>query len=66
MQITVNNQLMVVDSSITVNQLLTILERSSQGIAVAINNKVVFKSKWEETNLEENDEVLIIQATCGG
>lgn len=57
---------MVVDSQTTVNQLLLMLERSSQGIAVAVNNKVVFKSKWDETNLEENDEVLIIQATCGG
>jgi sulfur carrier protein len=36
------------------------------GIAVAVNSAVVSKSKWGETKLQENDEILIITAAAGG
>ena len=36
------------------------------GIAVAINSTVISKSKWDETKLQENDEILIITAAAGG
>lgn len=36
------------------------------GIAVAVNSAVVSKSKWSETKLQENDEILIITAAAGG
>ena len=36
------------------------------GIAVAINNKVVPKTKWNETILQDNDKVIVISATKGG
>jgi sulfur carrier protein len=36
------------------------------GIAVAINNTVIPKSDWNETPLNQNDEILIITAAAGG
>lgn len=36
------------------------------GIAVAVNNQVIPKSKWKETRLSENDKIIIITATAGG
>ncbi len=36
------------------------------GIAVAINSVVVSKSKWQTTELQANDEILIITAAAGG
>ncbi|MEG1026270.1 MAG: sulfur carrier protein ThiS [Flavobacterium sp.] len=36
------------------------------GIAVAINNTVVPKIKWNEFLVQETDEILIISATQGG
>ncbi|MGJ8661979.1 MAG: sulfur carrier protein ThiS [Bacteroidota bacterium] len=36
------------------------------GIAVAINSSVVSKSSWENTMLQENDEIIIITAAAGG
>lgn len=36
------------------------------GIAVAINNVVISKSVWAETQLKQNDEILIITAAAGG
>ncbi|MEG0949612.1 MAG: sulfur carrier protein ThiS [Bacteroidales bacterium] len=66
MQISVNNQPIQVETNLTLSQLLPLLNRSSQGIAIAINQQVIMRSKWEETILQEDDSVLIIQATCGG
>ena len=37
-----------------------------QGIAIAINNEVVPRAKWEETELKMNDSILAITPTQGG
>lgn len=36
------------------------------GMAVALNNNVIPKSQWETTHLQNNDNILLIQATAGG
>jgi sulfur carrier protein len=38
----------------------------SQGVAVAVNDRVVPKRKWEGTALEPDDAVEIIHAVQGG
>jgi|Deesub1362B_J571_1020462.scaffolds.fasta_scaffold01224_3 sulfur carrier protein len=40
--------------------------RQVRGIAVAVNDRVVPKSEWETYHLQENDRILVIQATQGG
>jgi sulfur carrier protein len=37
-----------------------------KGIAVAVNNKVVPKAKWDSHILNSNDAITIIKATQGG
>ena len=64
--ILVNNTSQNIEDQSSVNDLLELLNRTPEGIAVAINNEVVFKTKWAETVLQPNDQVLIIQATQGG
>lgn len=66
MQIFVNNQAIQVEANLKLSKLLPFLNRNSQGVAIAINQKVVMRAKWEETILNPDDSVLIIQATCGG
>lgn len=39
---------------------------TKNGIAVAVNNKVIPKNEWNHYVLKENDKVLIIQASQGG
>ncbi len=39
---------------------------SDQGIALAVNNKVVPKKEWQSCVLKENDNVLLIRASQGG
>ena len=39
---------------------------AKKGIAVAVNNKVVPKAKWDSHILKQNDSITIIRATQGG
>lgn len=38
----------------------------SGGLAVAINNAVIPKTKWNQTHLKEGDKLTVITATAGG
>ncbi len=39
---------------------------STQGIAIAIRYEVIPKTKWEETILSDQVELMLIQAVSGG
>ena len=39
---------------------------STNGIALAVNERVISKSDWEKFELKENDKILLIKATQGG
>ena len=45
-------------------QILSVEEK--RGIAVALNDEVIQKKNWNETELKPNDKILIIQAAQGG
>ncbi len=66
MIINVNHQPKEITKTTDLGNLLLALQISTNGIAVAVNNKIITKSLWEATQLSENDEVTIIQATQGG
>ncbi|MFC5048008.1 sulfur carrier protein ThiS [Aquimarina hainanensis] len=66
MTINVNNQQQKIEENSSVQTLLQLLQLSSQGIAVAINNTIVPKTDWETLLFKEGDNVIIIQATQGG
>ena len=40
--------------------------KEPRGIAVALNASIVPKQKWDETILNENDEVEVVHAVQGG
>lgn len=40
--------------------------KEPNGIAVAVNEMVIPKSKWETTTINENDSIEIITAVQGG
>jgi len=66
MKITVNNDLMEVSEEMTVEKLIESFGFQQYQLAVAINNKVVPKAKWQQTLLHENDNIIIIKAVSGG
>ena len=36
------------------------------GIAVAVNNRMIPRTEWDSFTLNEDDNILIIKAVCGG
>lgn len=65
MKISVNNKETVTEAR-NIADLAVELGLPSNGIAIAVDNKMVKRSEWENTTLEENAKVLIIKAACGG
>jgi sulfur carrier protein len=66
MNITVNNDPMEVSENITVDKLIELVGFQQYQLAVALNNQVVTKTKWQQTSLHENDNIIIIKAVSGG
>ena len=67
MEITLNSQTITVSE----NEILeNILEShhllTKKGIALAINSTVIPKNKWNEIQLNYNDNIMVITATAGG
>ena len=68
MNIKVNGETKAVSPGLTLQQLLLHMEidPSRPGIAVAINQEVVPRTKWEETEIQSDNEIEIIRAAQGG
>jgi sulfur carrier protein len=67
MVIFVNDNKRQCEQQTNVEQLLAMLNIDDRsGMAVAINDRVVPKNKWQDRQLTENDNVLIIRASQGG
>jgi sulfur carrier protein len=68
MELTINNQKKQFTlEHYTVQSILNIeMPTKQKGIAVAVNNKVVSKTSWNDYILLETDDILIISATQGG
>jgi len=50
----------------TIAELLRELNAPESGVAVAQNGAVVRRAGWEETKLNEGDEIEVIRAVQGG
>ena len=67
MEITVNNQPLIIDDACSVNQLLTaVLRISMGGVAIAVNETIISKSEWPGYTFQPNDKVMLIRAIQGG
>lgn len=66
MIVKVNDKPQEIPEKTSLKDLMTKLNFSEQGTAVALNNVVVSLHKWQETVLEEDDNIIIIRATQGG
>lgn len=66
MRITVNDEVMNIDTPLTVSELLASLERPVAGIAVAVNQTIVVRGCWSEHVIRDGDQILLFQAIAGG
>ena len=54
------------EDTISLAELLQQQNIPENGIAVAVNQQVISKSKWNTTHINNNDKIIIITATQGG
>lgn len=66
MTIQVNNVSHSVENSSSLSDVLKEIDIQTTGIAVAINECIITRSKWDDTILQDQDQILIIKATQGG
>jgi len=64
--IKVNNKTHQLQSGSSLQSLLNALHISFNGIAVAVNKKIITQVDWEHKTLSQGDDIIIITATQGG
>ena len=65
MKLKVNGEMVEHDVAF-LGQLLETMALPERGVAVAVNNTMISREKWENYSLSEGDNILIIKAACGG
>lgn len=65
MEILINNEKKQTEAT-NVSELAAALALPDRGVAIAINNGIVTRDKWEATDINEGDNVTIIKAAFGG
>lgn len=66
MKVQLNNKEMELSPQSSIQQLTQTMELPQAGVAIAVNNKMVPRAEWNQFILQENDQVVIIKAACGG
>ena len=66
MQIIVNNKTMELAEESTLSTLAETLRLPEKGVAMAVNNQMIPREEWSETRLQEQAQVVVIKAACGG
>jgi len=61
-----NGEVRQLDVPVTLRTLLSLLELERRRVAVAVNDRVVPKSRFGEVRVSEGDRVEVIQAVGGG
>lgn len=65
MNVTVNNKPVETGAS-TLKELALQLELPKKGVAVAVSNKMVPRSEWDNFTITEGVSIIVIRASCGG
>lgn len=65
MNIKINNKETEVKAT-SLQELATELSLPEKGVAVAVNNRMVTRTDWNQTAIKEGDKVVVIKAVCGG
>ena len=65
MNVTVNHKPVETGAS-TLQELALQLELPEKGVAVAVSNKMVPRSEWENFAITEGVSIIVIRASCGG
>jgi sulfur carrier protein len=65
-QLTINGEKLVIKESKNLADLIKELDIKAPNFAMALNQQVVPRSKYDSTSIKENDKVEIVHAVGGG
>ena len=66
MKVLVNNKETELIQGNTIADLAQQMNLPQQGVAIAVQNRMVPRAEWSEKVLQEGDSLVIIKAACGG
>ena len=66
MKVLVNNKETNLTEGNHITDLVSQLQLPTQGVAIAVNNRMVPRTEWGNHILQENDSLVVIKAACGG
>jgi len=67
MEITFNNHPHQIEAKSSIQNALDLwIGEKQKGIAIAVNDAIVYKTQWANYELQPNDNVLVITAIQGG
>ncbi|MEC5321090.1 sulfur carrier protein ThiS [Brenneria populi subsp. brevivirga] len=66
MKITLNDQSLELADGLTVDALLTQLNRLQPGTALAVNQTIIPRDAWSRHQIQDGDDILLFQAIAGG
>ena len=66
MKLLVNNKETELLQGNTIADLALQMELPKQGVAIAVQNRMVPRAEWNDKILQEGDSLVIIKAACGG
>lgn len=65
MNIKINNKETEVKAT-SLQELATEISLPEKGVAVAVNNRMVTRADWNQTAINDGDNIVVIKAVCGG
>lgn len=65
MNIKINNKETEVKAT-SLQELATEIALPEKGVAVAVNNRMVTRTDWNHTAINDGDNIVVIKAVCGG
>ena len=66
MQIRFNDAPMDVNDTLTVSALLDQLDQLKPGAALALNQQILPRERWDLHRLQDGDQILLFQVIAGG
>ncbi|SFR19363.1 MULTISPECIES: sulfur carrier protein ThiS [unclassified Enterobacter] len=66
MRILFNDEPMQCADNLTLSALLTQLNQGQPGTALALNEQIVPRDRWDQHTLQDGDRILLFQVIAGG
>lgn len=66
MRVLFNDEPMICADTLTVSALLLQLNQLTPGVALALNQQIVPRDRWDQQQLQDGDRILLFQVIAGG